>query len=100
MNLFTAAEARDHALHRVDANAPDDWKTAAMEAIHRIAKYGHEFTTDDIWAMVQHPPEPRALGAMMVKAQRAGWIRPTDRVRNSIRVECHARPVRIWVGCL
>lgn len=100
MNLFAAAEARDRAIDIVEANMPNDWREEASRIIFRLARTCDEFTTDEVWAGLSQPPEPRALGAVMRQAQRDGWIRPTDRVRNSVRVECHARPVRVWVGVL
>jgi len=36
------------------------------------------------------------MGAVMRAAARRGLIVKTDRVVNSRRAECHARPVAVW----
>lgn len=95
----TAKQARDLALAQVEQNARQDWLAAAATAVAMLSMFETEFTSDDVWeclAEVEAPAEPRALGAVMVAAARSGLIEKTDRVRNSVRVECHARPVAVW----
>lgn len=85
------------ALAQVEANAPADWKNAASAALARLAATGAPFTTDDVWAQVPQPQEPRALGALIRAAARAGAIRRVG-WRESSRPECHSRPVAMWSG--
>ena len=92
-----ATLALEAALARVEANAPQDWKNAATAVLARLAATGKPFTTDDVWAALPHPPEPRALGALMRKASIAGQIRRVG-WRESVRPECHRRPVAVWIG--
>lgn len=94
-----AERARDEALSRVEANADREWKAQAKQAVLWLAHHRREFTSDDVWRLldgraVTH--EPRALGAVLLGMARAGVIRKTDRVVNSTRAECHARPVAVW----
>jgi len=96
-----AESARDEAIAQVEANADREWKTAALNAVRWLAANRVEFTSDDVWRLLPHQSaatthEPRALGAVMRKAARDGLVRKTDRVVNSTRVECHARPVAVW----
>jgi hypothetical protein len=96
-----AIQARDEAINRVNEHAEPIWKRAALMAIRSIAVEQTELTTDDVWLWlhemaIETPHEPRALGAMMVKAARAGLISPTDRTRKSLRPVCHANPKRVW----
>lgn len=97
-----AEAARDEAMARADGHADPLWRDAAMRVIRSLAASGAEFTTDEVWSALARSGhvthEPRALGALMVQAGKAGIVKPTDRYRNSRRVECHARPVRVWVG--
>jgi hypothetical protein len=98
-----AEAARDEAINRVEANADHVWLTGATEAVRMLARTRDEFTTDDVWnrldnAGYQPPHEPRAMGAVMRQAARDGLVVKTDRVRNSVRVECHARPVAVWAS--
>lgn len=100
-DVLAAIEARDEAINKAENNANPHWKQAAEMAIRSIAVDRNEFTSDDVWLWlhdmaIEMPHEPRALGAMMVRASRQGLIKTTDRVRQSERPECHARPIRIW----
>lgn len=98
-----AERAREEAIARVDRNADDDWMDAALQAVTDLANSRESFTTDDVWLLltnrgVEPPHEVRAMGAVMRRAARAGLVSKTDRVRNSVRVECHCRPVAVWAS--
>ena len=95
-DIFKSPEqVRDEAIARVDVSHETWIERIALPAIKRL--WG-SFTTDDVWREIGDvaPPEPRAMGAAMMRAKKAGLIRPTSEYRNSVRAECHARPVRIW----
>jgi hypothetical protein len=95
----TAETVRDRHIAQVEHNANPDWLTAAHHTVAQLAAQHHEFTTDDMWQALAHidaPHEPRAMGAVMVEAARRGLITKTDRVTNSRRTQCHARPIAIW----
>lgn len=92
----TGSQLRDLALARVEANAPDGWMDAALQAIRSLRGHKREITTDDLWELLPSPPEPRAMGAAVRQAALSGLLRKTDRVRPSVRPECHRRPVAIW----
>ena len=101
--LFAAAEGerlRDEVLARVsDAAKNSPFIMAAHRAVATLASTRVEFTTDDVWALIGEgwaDAEPRALGAVMRGAARAGLIERTDRVRESSRPSCHRRPVAVW----
>lgn len=99
-----AAAARDEAIDRVEKNAPEDWKHRVRVAIEALCKEREEITTDDVWERLEllridlGRAEPRAIGALMKQAQKAGWIEPTATFKNSERVECHRRPLRVWIS--
>jgi hypothetical protein len=98
-----AEAARDDAIAQVEANADRNWMVAAQAAVAVLAMTHDEFTTDDMWAALREVDgthEPRAMGAVMRAAARRGLIVKTDRVVNSRRAECHARPVAIWRSLL
>jgi hypothetical protein len=100
-----AIEARNQAIEQVETNAQPTWKLHCEAAIRWLAKTRPEFTTDDVWELMNQrlnpmPHEPRAIGAMMTNAAKAGWIAPTDRYTPSARPECHRRPVKIWKSLL
>lgn len=91
-----AIQARDEAIARVEEHAPPDWMQQARSAVLAIAEARASFTTDDVWQLVGAPPEPRAMGAVMQRLSKEGKIRATSAWRQSVRAECHARPVRVW----
>lgn len=102
MEQMTLAEAAtNEAVRRVAANADPAWMTEARSTIRAMAFQRRYFTTDDLWsAGLRQPHEPRALGAVMREAARAGICEPTDRYQRSNRPACHTRPLRVWRSLL
>lgn len=86
----------DEAIDRAAAAAPSDWVGLARLVIRGLAATGDDFTTDELWARLPSPPEPRAMGGIVRWAVNAGLIEATGRARPSVRPECHGRPVTIW----
>lgn len=102
-----ADAARDAALQTVEEHAREDWLASAGKAIAQLALHPsgswNEFNTDDVWELldswgVPSPHEPRAMGAAITIAAKAGVIAPTGVYRKSRRKECHAGPKMIWRG--
>jgi hypothetical protein len=70
-------------------------------AVRATARRNKEFTTDEVWKMLDAGgappvPEPRAMGAVMKAMVKEGAVEASDRYRPSTRADCHHRPVRIW----
>ena len=100
-NRQEAKRLRDEAIIRGYDAAPDKWRVTLDEAIHWVASNHSEFTTDDVWDYLEEndfpiPAETRSMGGAMMRARVNGWARPTDRLANSARPICHARPMRVW----
>lgn len=93
-----ALDARDHAIAQAEHAAPISWLRQAHQVVAELAATGEPFTTDDVWARLPQPPEPRALGAVMQAAADRGAIAPTGRTVRSRRTACHARPLCEWAG--
>lgn len=93
-------EARDEAIDCVERAADPEWMEVAFGVVRALALRGVKFTTDDVWQAVGDwtAVEPRALGAVMRRAQREGLARPLAEYRKSTRPACHARPLRVWIG--
>lgn len=92
----SAVQARDEAIARVEEHAPPSWMEQARKTVLGLAECRAFFTSDDVWEILGAPPEPRALGAVMQRLSREGRIQATQEWRQSVRPECHARPVRVW----
>lgn len=88
--------ARDKAIDDAERGARV-WVMHAMRVIGSFS-VGTEFTTDDLWRCIDHPPpdERRAMGPVMMYAARRGLVESTGRYRKSSRVICHSSPKQIW----
>lgn len=98
-NSKVADAARDAAIDKAEIGADEAWLAAAAASIRYHAEHLKTFTTDEVWKLLSHlpePREPRAMGAAMRNAQREEWIEATDRTKRSERPRCHRRPVRVW----
>lgn len=91
---------RDEAIDQVEEHAQEEWKKAAYNVVVYIAKHRVEFTTDAVWSLLDRisfvTHENRAMGAIMRRAANRGVCVRTDRTTQSVRPECHRRPIRIW----
>jgi hypothetical protein len=95
------ARLREGAIERVTSAAPVSWRIEALRAVYDLCRTRSEFTTDAVWALLDRrgvaaPTEPRAIGGVMRIASRRGWCEATDETRQSIRAECHRRPLQVW----
>ena len=86
-----AARALDHARRA--------WVEAALISGRRLARSQTFLTSADVRAGIPETittHEPRALGGVMRKLQKEGWIVPTDSHRLSKNRVNHNRPMRVW----
>lgn len=103
---MTTKEA-DLAIDRAEAGADPAWLAAAYAAIGKVCAMraaGEDLTTDAVWCVLERdgvppPREPRAIAAVMRRAAKCGLIEKTDRTKESVRPECHGRPVSVWRVC-
>lgn len=103
-DLFEGRAARDAALTEVDANTAEDWRRAAYRAIRSLALVHDEFTTDLVWQPLNadgyETHEPRAMGAVVQAAVKAGTIEKTGLYSQSTRKVCHCRDIPIYKSLL
>jgi hypothetical protein len=104
-NWSEGVAAASDAISRVEENASEEWKEAAIGAVRDVAKRMGLFTTDDVWRVlmdrgVTSPHEPRVMGAMMRNAVQLEICVATLDFRSSERVACHTRPLRVWRSLL
>ena len=75
----------------------NDWTDDAFNALIKVASSKEEFTTDDIWKLLDvHPVEPRSMGVVLRRASALGLISNTFRVKQSVRAICHNANKTIW----
>lgn len=93
----------DDYMGQVESNANEAWKRAAMNAIRQLCSTKREWTADDLWDILAGEEvgthEPRALGAMVIKAAKLGLCRATDRMVKSRLPIRHKRKVQVWESC-
>lgn len=110
--LEEARNRADRAVERVSAHADPDaldywfgvvWALSRREpefSTNAVIEYGAEHAsareTGSAPGFDHRLVEPRALGVVMRRAQKAGVIRPTDRYEPDRTPRAHARPKRIW----
>jgi len=89
---------KEDAMARVEANADPEWLVAALDAVHRAATAYPAFIADDIWKFLQDVPvfthDSRALGPVLVRAAKRGYIEKTETYLPSYRR--HKTPQRVW----
>ena len=101
-----ARTRRDVAIRRVAANSHEDWKRAAMDAVHTLARRRVTVHANDIHEYMARnhpglqPHEPRAWGPVMLAAVKAGWLRKTDRVRQVTVTQSNAYPKPVYESLL
>jgi hypothetical protein len=88
------------AIERVDKAANEAWKEACLEAIKEACRQWETFTSEDVADLLDSSGtfthEPRAMGAMMRKAQAAGYCVPTSEFVQSHRTTSNSYTKRVW----
>jgi len=79
------------------------WNLNARSIVQGLAKRNVEFTTDEVWAILNRAGEwddiePRSLGPVMLLARMDGIIRKVNKHRVSNNGLCHHRPKQVWIG--
>jgi predicted neuraminidase len=100
MSLQRARAARDRALRIVEENADERWKEQAIYVVEQLARHRPRLIADDVLRLVGYPREPRALGPVMMRAKKEGWIEPLDQWIQNPEPQAHARPVRLWASLI
>jgi hypothetical protein len=94
-------EWTDEAIAKVDAGTPELWREAALAAVEKVCRTKRFFTPDDVWSIgLEKPPNPRALGPVMLRASKLNWCRQTGAfVRSTVPTQ-HQNPIREWESLL
>ena len=88
-------------MRRAEDNADEGWLRAARLELSALISGGEPWTTDTIWYRLERlgvrTHEPRALGALIRQAAKAGLIQRSGYTPTT-RPEAHARPIPVWVA--
>jgi hypothetical protein len=94
--------ARDQGIERVEQHSVI-WRSFARKALRDAAVDADDLTSDDVWHVLREhgipsPVEPRAMGPVMLRGVRDGWIEATSEVRISDDPASpnHKRPQRVY----
>ena len=93
-----AFRRRDDGIERAEGGVLPIWKQNAISALQVTARRRREFIVDDVWEVGGLPEtrENRALGAVMQRGVREGWIENTGRRIPSARKTCHGNYRTVW----
>lgn len=99
-NPVNLTEHTNEAIQRVDKAANELWKDTCLEAIKEACRRWETFTSEDVADILDetntHTHEPRAMGAMMRKAQSLGYCTPTAEFVPSHRTTSNSYTKRVW----
>jgi hypothetical protein len=102
-DLFSAKAGKADGMRRVEENADDRWKNAALVAVYRAAYELDLLTSDDVWERLPaevETHENRAMGPVMRNACRLQWITPTEVHIKGRRASRHRAPLQVWKSLL
>lgn len=101
---MTLTELISDSIKTVGENANEEWKVAVMRFVKDICHDKQEFTTDDVWELVDRTElttkDNRAMGYIMTEAKKNGWCEDTRIVQPSRRKVCHGRKIAVWKSLL
>jgi hypothetical protein len=98
-------------IERAEEHADSEWFLFALMSLCRVAKSKPKLTADDVaeymeriaHEMTGKPPEThekRAMGPVMIRGMRQGWIQRTDQYDTCRRSNQHNCPKRLWVSLI
>lgn len=99
---LSGQDLKESGIAEVQRNANPEWLEAFRLALERVARSQRRFTSDAIWEEFEkgdtpYQHEPRAAGAVVVKAIKDGVIVPvTSLFWKSNRPLCHHRPKQVY----
>jgi hypothetical protein len=93
--LTAAQYRRTTGMEDAERHADEEWKARAVEVLEAYLRTVPEFFVDDFWddTQLERPHESRALGPLIQKAARAGWIAKTGEFRPSVASNLTVKPV-------
>jgi hypothetical protein len=95
VNTQTAA-----AIRASEVGADEQWEFACMHAIGVACARWDTFTSEDVNDLIDlmnvTTPEPRAMGAMMLRARKIGMCEPTGEFVPSHRTKSNTYSKRVW----
>lgn len=88
-------EGRDNGMARAEEGAGPEWMARAEAAVMQVARTKAQFTTDDVWLVLDKPREPRALGPVLHRLARAGILENVG-FQKTVQASRHRAPVAQW----
>ena len=91
---------------QVEDHAPEEVKSALIEAVRVVASRMAVFSSDNVWIEFERQnqsltvPEPRVLGPLLKRAEALGFCRSTGQTTNSARRQRQSGKVTLYRSCL
>ena len=90
-----------HKIEESEVNANEAWKDAADRRVRYLAQNKRMFTSEDVLTWLDRrgykTKDNRALGAIMQRYAKSGWIKACGWT-TATRRERHNAPVRMWLS--
>lgn len=101
LTIFDQAEQlKQHGMEAAYQYANVDWKKIAGDAVRECALKLPEFTSDDVWTIINAKgittSENRAMGTVMQAASRSGMLKKTGNYISSTKKSQHKQPIALW----
>lgn len=100
--MNNGTDGKDDGMQRVDGAADPAWKRAADVAVLGAALALPKLTSDDVHQRISpnvSTRDLRALGPVMVRAAKEGWIEKAYVPgRETTRPSSHRRPLQVWLS--
>lgn len=102
MNSTDGQIERDNALELIDSRMRADTREKALDILLDVARNKMELTADDVLEACTNAGlrfgDNRSLGAVMTRASKKHYIRPTEKFVLSRNAKKHASPTRVWAS--
>lgn len=87
---------------RKRSSSDDAWRAIAYQSVEHVCFIMQTFTADDVWSefgsRYRHAGsvDGRALGGIILRAQRSGLCKATAKTRKTARPSSRKRPLTVW----
>ena len=86
-------------MSQVEQAANEEWKAEALKTLYQVAAENEFLTVDDVSRAIPEEVQThdaRALGPIMMRGKKEGWLEHSDRFTPSVRSTRHATHTIIW----
>ncbi len=93
---------RDSGIQKAADNSGRDWQQEAEDFMYRWARTHAQFSADELFRAGLPTPrnDKRAMGAVVVNALKAGWVKKSGASKPGMNPKCHRGPKAILISLI